>query len=252
MTVELQMNNSSKVPSNTATNITHNVNLSFEIGTSHIHSTDNNGTTTEEKIDTNNSSRQNDMDESEHEDANDGAVARALTDEGNGKSNDISHGMNHEMRSGCSDNSMSHLGHPHGERPDNDCVAGTQEQLFSDTTLGVEAIGQHVKINGKPKGISHLTRMPIIADPTPVPQTYSGAKRKGDSSHIHRGNLIRTRPDNEIITSIEENISVITREEKAIGQHIKTNGKPKGISHSTRMPIVDSTPVEQIHSNVER
>ena len=40
--------------------------------------------------------------------------------------------------------------------------------------------------------------------------------------------------------------------EEAIGQHVKTNGKPKCISHSTRMPIVDSNPVEQIHSNVKR
>ena len=43
-----------------------------------------------------------------------------------------------------------------------------------------------------------------------------------------------------------------TWEEEAIGQHVKTNGKPKGISHSTRMSIVDSTPVEPIHSNVIR
>ena len=43
-----------------------------------------------------------------------------------------------------------------------------------------------------------------------------------------------------------------TREEEAIGQHVKTNGKPQGISHLTRMPILDSTPVEQIHSNVKQ
>ena len=41
-----------------------------------------------------------------------------------------------------------------------------------------EAIGQHVKTNGKPKGISHATRMPIIVEPTPVPQIHSGVKRK--------------------------------------------------------------------------
>ena len=173
MTVELQMNNLSKVPSNTATNITHNVNLSFEIGTSHIHPTENNGTAIKDVNNDNNLSAQNDTNEPDHEDITDGALARALTDEGNGKSNDISHGMNHEMRSGCSGNRMSNLGNPHGIRPDNDCVTEIQENISLDTTLGVEAIGQHVKTNGKPKGISHLTREPIIADPTPAPQIYS-------------------------------------------------------------------------------
>ena len=251
MTVELQMNQSSKFPSNTATNITHNVNLSFEIGTTHVNPTENNGTTIEDVNDANNSSQHNDTNESDHEDVTNGALARAGIDEGNGKPKGISHGLNHEMRSGCPGSCMSHLGNPHGIRPDNDCVVGTQEHVSTDTTLGVEAIGQHVKTNGKPKGISHETRMPI-ADPTPAPQIYSGVKRKGDSSHIDRGNLTRTRPDNVIVASIQENISVNTWEEEAIGQHVKTNGKPQGISHSTRMPIVDSTPVEQIHSNVKR
>lgn len=231
MTVELQMNNSSKVPTNAATNITHNMNLSFEIGITHVNPTENNGTTIEDVNDDNNSSRHNNTNKSDHEDINDGALDRALTDEGNGKSNDISHGLNHEMRSGCPGSCMSHLGNPHGIRTDNDCVVGTQEHVSSDTTLGVEAIGQHVNKNGKPKGISHETRMPIIANPTPAPQIYSGVKRKGDSSHIHRRNLTRTRADNEIIASIQENISVIPREEEAIGQHVKTNGKPQGISH---------------------
>ena len=195
------MNNLSKVPSNTATNITHNVNLSFDIGTSHIHPSENNGTTIEDVIDDNNSSAQNDTNEPDHEDITDGAMGRARIDEGNGKSQDISHGLNHEMRSGCPGSRMSHLGNPHGIRPDNDCVAGTQEHVSSDTTLGVEAIGQHVKTNGKPQGISHATRM-LIADPTPAPQIYSGVKRKGDSSHINRGNLSRIRPENVIVASI--------------------------------------------------
>ena len=86
MTVKLQMNNSSKVPTNAATNITHNVNLSFEIGTTHVNPTENNGTTIEDVTDAKNSSRPNDTNESDHEDINDGALARALTDEGNGKS----------------------------------------------------------------------------------------------------------------------------------------------------------------------
>ena len=40
--------------------------------------------------------------------------------------------------------------------------------------------------------------MPIIVDPTPVPQIYSGVKCKGDSAHIQRGNPSGIRPDNEI------------------------------------------------------
>ena len=227
MTVELQMNNSSKVPSNTATNITHNVNLSFEIGTTHVNPTENDGTAIEDVTDANNSSEHNDTNESDREDINDGTLARARIDEGNGKPQGISHGLNHEMRSGCPGSRTSNLGNPHGISPDNDCVAGTQEHVFSDTTLGVEAIGQHIKTNGKPKGISHLTRMPIKADSTLVPQIYSGVKRTGDSAHIQRGNLSQIRLDNEIITRIQENLSVNTWEEVAIGQHVKTNGKLK-------------------------
>ena len=116
------------------------------------------------------------------------ALTRTRSDNGNGKSQDMRHGQNHEVRSGYSENCMSNLGNPYGMRPDNKCITGIQDQLSSDNTLGSEAIGQHVKTNGKPKGISHLTRMPIIADTTPVPQIYSGLKRKGDSAHIQRGN----------------------------------------------------------------
>jgi hypothetical protein len=219
MTVEFRMNNLSKVPTNAATNITHNVNLSFEIGTTHVNPTENNGTTIEDVNDENNSSAENDMNEPDHEDFTDGAMARTKIDEEDGKSNDISHGLINEMRPGYSGNRTSNLGNPHGIRPDNERIAGIQENISLDTTLGVEAIGKDVKTNVKPKGISHLTRMPIIVDPTPVPQIYSGVKRKGDSSHIQRGNLNRIFPDNEIIASIQENASVITREEEAIGQH---------------------------------
>ena len=45
---------------------------------------------------------------------------------------------------------------------------------------------------------------------------------------------------------------MIPREEEAIGQHVKTNGKLQGISHSTQISIADLTPVEQIHSEVKR
>ena len=248
----MRMNTSSKFPTNAATNITHNVNLSFEIGTTHVTPTENNEIAIEDVMDANNSSEHNDTNESDREDINDGTLSRARIDEGNGKPQGISHGPNHEMRSGCPGSCTSHLGNPHGISPDNDCVAGTQEHVFLDTTLGVEAIGQHVKTNGKPQGISHATRMPIIADPTLVPQIYSGVKRKGDSTHMNRCNLSRIRPENAIVASIRENISVNTWEEEAIGQHVKTKGKPQGISQSTRMPIVDSTLVEQIHSNVKR
>ena len=227
------------------------MNLSFEIGTTHVTPTENNEIAIEDVMNANNSSEHNDTNQSDREDINDGTLARARIDEGNGKPQGISHGLNHEMRSGCPGSRTSNLGNPHGISPDHDCVAGTQEHVFSDTTLGVEAIGQHVKTNGKPQGISHATRMPI-ADPTPAPQIYSGVKRKGDSTHIQRGNLSRIRPENAIVASIRENISVNTWEEEAIGQHVKTKGKPQGISQSTRMPIVDSTHVEQIHSNVKR
>ena len=94
--------------------------------------------------------------------------------------------------------------------------------------------------------------MPIITYPTLAPQIYSGLKRKGDSSHIQRGNLSRILPDNEIITSIQKSIYVNTREGEAIGKHVKTNGKPQRISHSTWVLIVDSTPVEQINSNIKQ
>ena len=124
------------------------------------------------------------------------------------------------MRSGYSGNRMSNLGNPHGMLPDNKCIARIQEKISSDTTLGQEAIGQHVKTIGKPKGISHLTRMPIIADPTPVLQIYSVVKQKGDSAHIQRVNPSQIRPDNEIIARIQENLSVKAWEEEAIGQYV--------------------------------
>ena len=77
------------------------------------------------------------------------------------------------------------------------------------------------------------------------------SKIKGDSAHIQKGNPSGMRPDNKIIARIQENLSVNTWEEEAIGQHVKTNGKPKGISHLTRIPIVDSTPVQQIHPEIK-
>ena len=40
--------------------------------------------------------------------------------------------------------------------------------------------------------------------------------------------------------------------EKTIGQYVKTNGNPKNTHCAARMPIVNSTPVNQIHSEVKR
>ena len=105
-----------------------------------------------------------------------------MNDVGYGKSKGIRHGQIHYLRSDYSINCIHNLGNPSRIRPDNEYIVEIQVNISSDTTLGEEAIGQHVKTNGKPKGISHLKRMSIIVDPTPVPQIYSRVKRKGDSS----------------------------------------------------------------------
>ena len=143
------------------------------------------------------------------------------------------------------------LGNPRGIRPDNECIVGIQKNISLDTILGEETIGQHFKKNGKQKGISHLTRMPIIADTTPVPQIHSGVKLKVNSSHINRCNPSRICPNNEIIIGIQENISDHDQVEESIGKYVKTNGKPKGTRHLTRMPIVDSHPIQKIHPEVK-
>ena len=65
-----------QVPFNNAATITHNVNLSFKIGTSHFHATGQ-----KQAINTNETDR---------------SSARDSSDNQNGKSNDISHGENHE------------------------------------------------------------------------------------------------------------------------------------------------------------
>ena len=85
-----------KHPSNNGTNITHNVNLSFEIGTSHI----SNGETRENL----------------NVKPNDGEDYRARNEDINGKPRGIRHGNNHEMRSGYSGNVNCNLGNPHGIR----------------------------------------------------------------------------------------------------------------------------------------
>ena len=91
------------------------------------------------------------MNETVHEDVKDGALVHALNDDGKGKSNNMNHGQNHEMRSGCSGNCMSNLSNPSRICPNNKCISGIHEKISSDTTLGEEGIGQHVKTIGKPK-----------------------------------------------------------------------------------------------------
>ncbi len=108
------MNNTNKVPSNNSTNITHNVNLPFDIGTSHIYPNDNNEAVLKDVKDGKNARAQNDTNETVRKDVKDGAEARALNDEGNGSSSNISYGQNHGMRSGYSGNQMSNLGNPNG------------------------------------------------------------------------------------------------------------------------------------------
>ena len=66
MADKMNMNNTENVPSNNATNITHNANLSFEIVTSHIYPNDTNEAVFEDVKDGNNSSAQNDTNETVH------------------------------------------------------------------------------------------------------------------------------------------------------------------------------------------
>ena len=100
----MSIDNTNKVPSNNATNITHTVNLSFEIGTSYIYPNDNNEAVLEDVKNGVDARVQNDMNETVLKDVKDGVEARASNDDGNGKSNDISHGQNHKICSGYSRN----------------------------------------------------------------------------------------------------------------------------------------------------
>ena len=115
------IDNTNRVPlKNATTNITHSVNLSFEIGTSHIYSTDANEAVTEDMKDGLEARVYNDT----NEDVKDGVEAHARNDDRNGKLKDIRHGQNHEMRSGYSSNRMSNLGNPNGILPGNECISG--------------------------------------------------------------------------------------------------------------------------------
>ena len=105
-------------------NFNDNVNLSFEIGTSHIYPTDTNETLLEDAKDGVEACTQNDTNKNLFEDVKDGVEARARNDDRNDKSQDIRHRQNHEMRSGYSSNRMNNLGNSSGIRPDNECIAG--------------------------------------------------------------------------------------------------------------------------------
>ena len=141
------------------TNITHNVNLSFEIGTSNIFDHDNG--------------------QDKHNRIRNGVDDRARNGEGNGKPQGISHGMNHEVRSGYSSNHTHNLGNPSGISPDNDLFDRIQENSPGD-----EANRQNVKTIGKPKGISHASRLPMLVDPTPVYQIHKYVLETVNVDHI--------------------------------------------------------------------
>ena len=102
----MQSSNTKQVPSTSAATITHNVSLSFNIGTSNIYSQGQ-----RRNINT------NEEDES---------LARASSEDRNGKSNDNRHGENYEMRSGYSNSNTNDRGNPNGIRQENDCVNGIQ------------------------------------------------------------------------------------------------------------------------------
>ena len=108
----MSINNTNRVPSKNATNITHNVNLSFDIGTSHIHSTDTNEAVlkdVEYGVDTR---AQNDRNETVDKDVKDILEDHAMNDDGNIKSHDIRHRQIHDVRSGYSRNCIHNLGNP--------------------------------------------------------------------------------------------------------------------------------------------
>ena len=77
MICKININNTNRVPSKNATTVTHNVNLSFNIGTSHIYPTDKNEILLEDVKDGVKARTQNDTHETVNEDVQDGVEARA-------------------------------------------------------------------------------------------------------------------------------------------------------------------------------
>ena len=137
-------------PNNKAATITHNVNLSFEIGTCNINTGTSNGNNERNEI---------------HD-----SSARGLNEDRYGKSaEDKSHVENHANRSGYSNSSIIDEGKPStGIRPVNNCENRIQGNESQDLSPGDEAIRQPVSVDGKPGGISHSHRKSMIAEPTPV------------------------------------------------------------------------------------
>ena len=78
-------NDTNRVPSKNATTRTHNVNLSFEIGTSHIYPTDTNKILLEDVNDGIEARVQNDTNKTVIEGTKDGVEACAQNDDRNGK-----------------------------------------------------------------------------------------------------------------------------------------------------------------------
>ena len=102
-----------------ATTITHNVSLSFEIGTSHISAL-----------------IRNNISDTKQDDE---LGTRPQSDNQNGMSQDKSHGSNRDAGSGYSRDVREILGHPNGLCPVSNGVATVQEESSSDVLSGDEA-----------------------------------------------------------------------------------------------------------------
>ena len=113
------INNTNRVILKNTLKITHKLNLSLEIGTRHIYTTDTHVTLLEDTHDGVDSRAQNGTNDTVNEDAKDRVEARAPNDDRNDKSQDIRHGKIHDLRSSYCSNCMNNLGNPSGIRPDN-------------------------------------------------------------------------------------------------------------------------------------
>ena len=127
----MSFNHTNGVPLKNAVMITYNVNLSFEMGTSHIYPTDTNETV--------------------FKDVKDVVEARTRDEDTNGRLQDICHEHNHEIRSGYSSNCMNNLGNSHRIRPYNKCIAGIQEKISSNATLGEKLLDNTLRYTSNRK-----------------------------------------------------------------------------------------------------
>ena len=131
--------------------------LSFEIGSSHIYSTDTNENLLEDANDGVDFRAQNDTNETVNEDKKDGVEACAQNDDRHGKLQDICQGRNHEICSDYSSNCINSLDNSSVIRIGSECIIRIEENISSDITIGEGPIGQNIKTNGKLNGISHAT-----------------------------------------------------------------------------------------------